>query len=116
MTDENGNTSNNGHEEVKETKTPVELKAEAFAANPDDFVNIADLVIAIKRSDKGPMVLLAPQSRQEMIMALGEIQAALFKAILKYDLSAEALREQDKKIKPATGSMINHARKIFGGR
>jgi hypothetical protein len=87
-------------------------KRAEFEANPDRFVCIDDLVVAAGRSEKGMTMLCNPRGRKEAIQAKGEIDAALTKIILEYDIMVEAERKGN--IIPAKGGIMNYARnRIF---
>ena len=53
--------------------TAEELKKKAFESNPDNFVCVDDLIIAVQRTDHGVETLVAPTSREELEIALSRI-------------------------------------------
>ena len=52
-----------------------------------NMIDSNELVVAIKRSPEGLMILLKPRTRGELIMAYGELQLAITQAVLKFDRS-----------------------------
>jgi len=90
--------------EEKIEKTPEELKRERFEANPDNFVEMQDLMVALKRSPQGPAMYYSFGSRREAIMARAEIDIALLKVIMGMD--DETLQAKRKKV----GGIIQAAR------
>ncbi len=82
-------------------------KAELFAENPDNFIDISEIVICIVRSPQGPAMLCKPINRAEAIMARGECDIALFKTIMENDLR----NKQSQVVTPPKGGIINAVRK-----
>jgi hypothetical protein len=98
-------------------ESPMETKskAELFAERPDDFVDMQELIVALKRTDKGPALYLNPRSRSEMTLALGELQVALVREAIHIDMAN--LKAKQDSIIPAKGGIINAARnRMFGKR
>jgi len=71
----------------------------------ENTINLDEVIICLKRSDKGPMLYMKPLSRREMVNALGELQIALTREIIRYDDAAK--RELAKK---NSSGIINAAR------
>ena len=61
-----------------EIKTPEELKKQAFEANPDDFININELIIAVKKKGNLLETLIGSVSRTELEIALMRITHQCF--------------------------------------
>lgn len=80
-------------------------KQELFNEDPDKFIDIRDLVIALMRTDKGPAVYINPKSRAELIQAKGELEVKVLEQILAVD--AEVAK--NKIVKPS-GSIMNFVR------
>jgi hypothetical protein len=74
--------------------------------NENNSVLFSDLIVALKRTDIGPAILLAPVSRTEMTQALGEIQVALTRECIHMDMMAQAKR----KIIEPKGGFLNGIR------
>jgi len=58
---------------VDNGESTEKAKAELFEANPDDFVNVKDLILAVKRGDGKIETLVAPVNRVELEIALMRI-------------------------------------------
>lgn len=86
-------------------------KEELFKENPDKFVSIDDLVVALMRTEHGPAMLVSPRSRHEAIMAKAECDIAITKRILNFDAQIEAMKEKNKIQKP--GSFLNGVKRMF---
>jgi hypothetical protein len=97
-------------EEQKPLETPEtpKTKQELFEANPDNFVSLDNIVIALMRTPKGPAMFCRPISRPEAIMAKGECDLALTGLILRMDVKAEQAR--NKIIQPPKGGIMSFVR------
>ena len=94
-----------GEGEIKETKE------EAFKKDPDRFADTNAIVVAIGRGDKGPTLFLNAKSRIELTNALGELQVAIMREVIKFDNAAAA----NKRI--ITGEQNKRGfRRFIGGR
>jgi len=58
-------TGNGGDEKVDPGQLSLEDKKKAFEANPDDYVDIKTLIVAIARTPKGMATLVGPASESE---------------------------------------------------
>ena len=95
---------------IKEDPKP-ETKEEAFKKDPDRFADTKAIIVAIGRSDKGPTLFLNAKTRVELTTALGEIQVAIMREVIKFDNIAAA----NKRI--ITGDQNKRGfRRFIGGR
>ena len=88
--------------------TPEELKKQTFESNPDQFINIDDLIIAVKKVDKGIETLVAPTSREQLEISLSRVTHhcfGIFNAMSNAD-------QQANKPKIQTNGIMNFARRI----
>lgn len=79
-------SDNNGHE-----KSAEELRAEkvaAFNENPDRFVSMDELVIAIRKGNKGMETWLGPFTRVDFEVALSRITYNVHKVFQAMDAKA----------------------------
>ncbi len=75
-----------GAGEVAKTEAELlEEKKAAFNEDPDRFADTEGIIVAIGRSDKGPTLFLNAKSRIELTTALGEIQVAIMREVIKFD-------------------------------
>ena len=95
---------------MDEKLDPVVEKKKAFEADPDKFVHSDTLICALARSKQGMAIFIRPESRLELVQALGEIQCALMSEIHKIDNIAEAKRKPNI-IQPGQGR--NRLRGLF---
>lgn len=97
---------------MSENPSPEILsKEERFKQNPDRWVCLDELIIAVMRSSEGLKMFCNPHSRKEAIMVKGECDAVLTKQILEIDIVSEA--ERKGAIVPAKGGLIQFARDRF---
>ena len=97
-------------EETK-PKEPVETKEEAFKKDPNRFADTEGIIVAIGRSDKGPTLFMNARTRIELTNALGEIQVAIMREVIKFDNATAA----SKRI--ITGDQNKRGfRRFIGGR
>ena len=87
--------------------TPEDKKA-LFEKEPDKFVHREDIIAGMIRIDKGFAMCIFPKSRDEMTRALGELQVALMKEIIKHDTMAAM--QKNNIIKP--GAIMGFARTL----
>lgn len=101
-----------GSGEIKKTEEQLkQQKAELFAKEPDRFVDKADLVVAVQRSEAGMGIMLRPRNRNELTKAYAELNVTMLRTIMETDYAIEA--EKKKIIHPSGGGMMNFARKKF---
>ena len=53
-------------------------------------VSVDDLVVAVKRSPEGLMIMLKPKTRSELMLAYAELQLAITDEILRMNASRRA--------------------------
>ena len=97
-------------EELKEKK--VRDKRASFESNPDRFVCIDDLAVAIMRTDKGLAKICNPHGRKEAVQVKGECDVMLTRLILEMDLLIE--QERRGNIVPSKGAIKQFANRILG--
>ena len=99
-------------DETKQGPTP-KTKQELFAENPDDFIDVDNIVICIVRSANGPAILCRPVNRQEAIMAKGECDIALMKNIMANEMGAPKVTTVHA---PSMGIIGAARNRLFKGR
>ena len=72
-------SEHDGSGEIKETKE------DKFKKDPDRFIDVDTLIVAVGRSDKGMTIFLQARSRGELTKALGEMEIAITKEVIKFD-------------------------------
>jgi len=84
--------------------TPAELKKKAFEENPDNFVCVDDLIMAVQRTDHGVETLVAPTSREELEIALMRLTHQCYGI---FNAMSHAAQEASKSkiVKPGDGVM-----------
>jgi len=102
-------------ENPQEVNKPELSKEERFKTNPDRWVCLDDLVIALLRTEQGLAMLCNPHDRKEAIMAKGECDAVLTKMILKMDIVVDEKRRGNI-VTPKHGILDAARRGIFGKR
>lgn len=50
-----------------------------------NLIDANDLVVAIKRSPEGLMIMLKPRTRGELVQAYGELQIAITSEVIKFN-------------------------------
>lgn len=94
----------NGKPELNE----AQQKKSDFEDNPDDFINVKDLILAVKRNSSGVETLIAPSSRQELEVALMRITHQAF-GIFNAMSHAQQQASKPKIVQP--GGILNFARR-----
>ena len=74
--------------ELKKKKTPEELKIEAFNKDPDMFVDMRELILAVKWQDGQLATLIGQASRKELMLAKEEIRQEV--EFILYQMKVEA--------------------------
>jgi hypothetical protein len=95
-------------------KTPeqiLEEKKAAFAANPNEFVRLEDIVLGAIRAQSGLMVCIGKTNRQQLEIALSRCQFRAFQTFIHMDM--QSAEEASKLIVPGNGhkkGILNFAR------
>ena len=89
--------------------TSEQTKAELFAKDPNRFIDMNDLIVAIKRTEGGMSVMLRPSNRAELIKAYGEVNVVMLRTIMETDYAIE--KEHKKIIHPANGGIMDFVRR-----
>lgn len=90
----------------------AEEKKAKFEAQPERFVCLDDLVVAVMRTDKGMAIQCFPHKRSEAIKAKGEVDAALTKIILEMDLEMD-MERMGRIVQPKHGILSAARRGLF---
>lgn len=85
-------------------------KEERFKANPDRWVCLDDLIIAVMRTDDGPAMFCSPKSREEVAMVKTECEVVLLRKMFNY----EAMRNTNRISHPPKGAIKRFANRIMG--
>lgn len=99
-------------EDAEKYETVPPTKAELFTANPDRFVDISELVIAIKRSDAGLQVLMMPKNRTELMVAKGNLEVEILMYMLNAKVQAE-IENKPKIVAPTGGAFGKTMNRLF---
>lgn len=95
-------------ESPQESNKPELTKEERFKSDPERWVCLDDLIVAMMRTPKGIAAYHNILTRGEAIKAKGECDAILTKLILEIDIQMEM--EAKGSIVPAKGGILNAAR------
>ena len=91
-------------EEIKPSngKTPEQIKADKFAANPDSFVDMEELVIAVNKNEKGYGFIVNPKAtRIDLHYARSELFHRVGVMLMNMDMQLHFKQQEEKKIIPA---------------
>ena len=97
--------------QIPEKKTPEELaieKRKAFEIDPDQFVHMSELIIAVRKGEKGIETLINPESPVNVELSLTRLTRTAYLFLQSNDM-----KNREQKIVPAKGSMLNFARSKF---
>lgn len=97
-----------------EEKTPEQLLADKkakFEANPDQFIDMAELIVAVKRHPKGISHFIGQATRSELNIAKSEVQFQIDEVLRMLAVDAKANILRNKKViitgkKPKFGGMF----------
>ena len=102
--------------EEQKPKTEEELLAEhkvAFEKEPQMFVDVRSLILAVKKEPNGTFSnLINPATRHDLMIAKEEMDLAVMKIIAFNEMQAQKAN-QSKIVKP---SFTNRVRGAFGGK
>lgn len=87
----------NNTETPQETPTVKKTKAELFTENPDKFISVDDIIMAVVRSEHGLSTISGACKRIDMEIALTRITYKTLSIFQMMDLQSEmAVREKEK--------------------
>lgn len=92
-----------------EVKPNVLTKAELFAADPDRFIDLTEVVFAVKRSEKGMQGYINSSNKLELFSAKGLIDVE----IMMKCMAAQVVAQQPKIVQPSSGGFGNGMKRIF---
>ena len=98
----------NGSKLPEPDLTELEKKKKAFEANPDNFIDINELVLAVKRTDNKVETLIGSSSRTELEISLIRITHQCF-GVFNAMSHAQQQASNPKIVKPK-GSIIDFVR------
>ena len=82
----------------------LEAKKKAFEADPERFIDINELVVAVRKTPKRVEILIDQNaSTAQLFVAQGEILYNINKTVTAREILAYQKAQQEKKIVPATG-------------
>ena len=101
---------------MEESKTPdkpqpEKTKEELFAENPERFIDSEDVVLCVKRTPQGTMLMMRSRTPQELLLAMAEVQIAVMNRVS--DARKEVGQARKDGIMPSKGGIISAVRGGF---
>lgn len=96
--------------EMFEEKTQEQLKKEKFESSPEKFVDIDELIIAVKRSDAGIETFINHVSREDIEVSLIRLTHQCYGVFNAMSYAKQQKEQQGKIINPS-GGILNFARR-----